>query len=383
MKCHGIDIASKERLELSFSEVIEAADPLIGRRDDLDYLAPGFIDLQVNGFAGVDYNSPVAPHEEIARSLDALFATGVTRFFPTVITGDPEEMTGALHNLVRARESLADGKAMEGFHVEGPFISPDDGPRGAHPRRWVRPPDIEEFRRFQDAAEGHVRLITLSPEWPEAPRFIETVTGEGVVASIGHTKATSDQIRDAVSAGATLSTHIGNGAHAVLPRHPNYLWEQLAEDRLAASLIVDGIHLPESFLRVAIRAKGADRAVLVTDAVMPAGCEPGIYKLGEVDVELHSDGSVRLLGGTRLAGSALKMNDAIANVMRIARISLSEAITLATKNPARVGRIASRQRGLVPGDRADIVRFRVVEETGRIEVLETWFAGRRVYGIPA
>jgi len=383
MKCHGIDIASKERLELSFSEVIEAADPLIGRRDDLDYLAPGFIDLQVNGFAGVDYNSPVAPHEEIARSLDALFATGVTRFFPTVITGDPEEMTGALHNLVRARESLADGKAMEGFHVEGPFISPDDGPRGAHPRRWVRPPDIEEFRRFQDAAEGHVRLITLSPEWPEAPRFIETVTGEGVVASIGHTKATSDQIRDAVSAGATLSTHIGNGAHAVLPRHPNYLWEQLAEDRLAASLIVDGIHLPESFLRVAIRAKGADRAVLVTDAVMPAGCEPGIYKLGEVDVELHSDGSVRLLGGTRLAGSALKMNDAIANVMRIARISLGEAITLATKNPARVGRIASRQRGLVPGDRADIVRFRVVEETGRIEVLETWFAGRRVYGIPA
>jgi len=383
MKCHGIDIASKERLELSFSEVIEAADPLIGRRDDLDYLAPGFIDLQVNGFAGVDYNSPVAPHEEIARSLDALFATGVTRFFPTVITGDPEEMTGALHNLVRARESLADGKAMEGFHVEGPFISPDDGPRGAHPRRWVRPPDIEEFRRFQDAAEGHLRLITLSPEWPEAPRFIETVTGEGVVASIGHTKATSDQIRDAVSAGATLSTHIGNGAHAVLPRHPNYLWEQLAEDRLAASLIVDGIHLPESFLRVAIRAKGADRAVLVTDAVMPAGCEPGIYKLGEVDVELHSDGSVRLLGGTRLAGSALKMNDAIANVMRIARISLSEAITLATKNPARVGRIASRQRGLVPGDRADIVRFRVVEETGRIEVLETWFAGRRVYGAPA
>ncbi|MGH9613299.1 MAG: amidohydrolase family protein, partial [Bryobacteraceae bacterium] len=179
MKCHGIDIASKERLELSFSEVIEAADPLIGRRDNLDYLAPGFIDLQVNGFAGVDYNSPVAPYEEIAHSIQALFATGVTRFFPTVITGNPEEMTGALRNLTRARESLADGKAMEGFHVEGPFISPDDGPRGAHPQRWVRPPDIEEYRRFQDAAEGHVRLITLSPEWPEAPRFIETVTGEG------------------------------------------------------------------------------------------------------------------------------------------------------------------------------------------------------------
>src|SRR6185437_11132034 len=233
-----------------------------------------------------------------------------------------------------------------------------------------------EFRGWQEAARGHIRLVTVAPEWPEAPGYIEALADSGVVVSIGHTGATAAQIADAVSAGATMSTHLGNGAHAVLPRHPNYLWDQLADDRLAASLIVDGIHLPESFLRVAIRAKGADRAVLVTDAVMPAGCEPGIYKLGEVDVELHSDGSVRLLGGTRLAGSALKMNDAIANVMRIARISLNEAITLATKNPARVGRIASRQRGLVPGDRADIVRFRVVEETGRIEVLETWFAGR-------
>jgi N-acetylglucosamine-6-phosphate deacetylase len=267
---------------------------------------------------------------------------------------------------------------MEAFHLEGPYISPEDGTRGAHPERWVRPPDLDEFHRFQDAARGNIRLVTLSPEWPGAPRFIEALVGEGVVVSIGHTRATSGEIAAAVSAGATLSTHIGNGAHPILPRHPNYIWEQLAEDRLAASFIVDGIHLAPSFLKVALRAKGLERAVLVTDAVMPAGCAPGEYKLGEVDVELHSDGSVRLLGGTRLAGSALRMDRALQNVISIAGLSLREAITLATRNPARIGRIASRQRGLNPGERADLVRFRFHEVTGAIEVLEIFLAGHRI-----
>jgi N-acetylglucosamine-6-phosphate deacetylase len=288
-------------------------------------------------------------------------------------------MTAALRNLASAKESVADFSAMEAFHLEGPYISPDDGPRGAHPARWVRPPDLAEFQRFQEAAGGNIRLVTLSPEWPQAPRFIEKIVEKGVVASIGHTRASASQIADAVSAGATLSTHLGNGTDAVLPKHSNYLWEQLAEDRLAASFIVDGFHLPPSFLNVALRAKGLERSLLVTDAVMPAGCDPGRYRLGEVDVELHPDGSVRLAGGTRLAGSALTMDRAIANVMRTAGLSLREAVTLATRNPARVGRIASRQRGLNPGDRADLVRFRLEEATGRITILETFLGGRRVF----
>jgi N-acetylglucosamine-6-phosphate deacetylase len=164
----------------------------------------------------------------------------------------------------------------------------------------------------------------------------------------------------------------------MLPRHPNYIWEQLAEDRLAASFIVDGIHLDPAFLKVALRAKGLERSFLVTDAVMPAGCAPGPYKLGEVDVELHLDGSVRLLGGTRLAGSALRMDRALQNVMRIAGLNLREAITLATRNPARVGRIASRQRGLNPGERADLVRFRYDPATNEIQVVETFLGGHRV-----
>jgi len=378
MKCNGIDIARGEQIEISFNRVVSGIDSVISSTGDSAYIAPGWIDLQVNGFAGTDYNSPCASQDEIAFSIRAMFATGVTRFFPTVITGAPERMLGALRNLARARESLPEAAAMEAFHVEGPYISPEDGPRGAHPRDWVRKPDLDEFRRFQDAAQGHIRLLTLSPEWPQVPRFIEALAGEGVVVSIGHTKATSAQIADAVSAGATMSTHLGNAAHSVLPRY-NYIWDQLAEDRLAASFIVDGFHLPKSFLRVALRSKGLERSVLITDAVAPAGCSPGRYRLGEVDVELHPDASVRLLGGTRLAGSALLMNRAIENVIKMGGVSLRDAITLATRNPARLGRIPNRQRGLNSGERADLVLFQFKEQTKELRILETYCNGERVF----
>lgn len=379
MKCNGIETSTRDFIEIEGDSVIAHVDPVLEATDNSVWISPGFIDLQVNGFAGVDYNSPDAPAEAIGQSIRSMFSTGVTRFFPTVITGSPEDMLGALGNLTRARETLPEGPAMEAFHVEGPHISPHDGPRGAHPARWVRPPDIEEFRRWQDAAQGNVRLVTLSPEWPQAIRYIEHLTREGVVTSIGHTRATREEIEDAVRAGATLSTHLGNGADAVLPRHPNYIWEQLAQDRLAASFIVDGHHLPDSFLRVALRAKEIERSILVTDAVMPAMCAPGPYRLGEVDVELKDDQRVVLRGGTRLAGSSLRMDVAISNVMRVAGLSLTEAIAMATVNPARVGRIGGRVRGLRPGDRADVVRFRV--EEGRIQVLETYVSGERVFTV--
>ena len=379
MNCSGIDAQTGAAVEVEFDRVIRATEPLISPPRDLPLLAPGFIDLQVNGFAGVDYNSPGSSHEAIGESLRAMFATGVTRCLPTIITGSPDNTTGALRNLARAREALPEGLAMEGFHVEGPHISPDDGPRGAHPARWVRPPDIEEFRRWQDAAEGRVRLVTLAPEWPGAAGYVEALVRQGVVAAIGHTNATGPQIDEAVRAGATMSTHLGNGGHLMIPRHPNYVWEQLADDRLAAGFIADGIHLPASFLKVALRAKGVERSILVTDAVMPAGCEPGLYRIGEVEVELHADGSVRQRGGGRLAGSALLMHRGVENLIKLAGISLQEALTMATRNPARVGRIANRQRGLAAGERADIVAFRFDRETKRIEIERTWFSGELVY----
>lgn len=381
MKCTGLNVFTGDPIEIVFDSVITSVDDLIDTRGGASgvYIAPGFIDLQINGFAGADYNSPETSLESIAHSLHAQFATGVTRLYATVITGSEERITGSLRTLLRARGTLPEGGAIEGFHVEGPHISPVDGPRGAHPLAHVRRPDIEEFKRWQDAAEGHVRIVTLAAEWPEAPRYIEHVTGAGVVVSIGHTGASGEQIRDCVSAGATMSTHLGNGAHAVMARHPNYILDQMAEDRLTASFIVDGIHIGESFLKVGLRAKGLDRAVLITDAVMPAQCSPGDYMLGEVEVELLPPGNrVVLRGGTRLAGSALSMHDAIANTMRMTGINLRQAVTLATINPARSGRVGGRQRGFAPGERADFVRFRMHE--GRLEVLDTWVSGKRVCG---
>ncbi len=379
MERYGIDVSSRLQVAVFGERSIQRIEPLIHPIDGLPLLAPGFIDLQINGYAGVDYNNPAAAHEEIARSLRALFATGVTRLLPTVITGPPEAMTGALRNLARAREVFPEGRAIAGFHVEGPHISLDDGPRAAHPKEWVRPPDLAEFDRWQDAAEGNVKLVTLSPEWPGAPRYIETITGRGVAVAIGHTGATAGQIADAVRAGATLSTHLGNAGHSTLPRW-NYIWDQLAEDRLAAGFIVDGLHLPASFLKVAIRAKGTERTILVTDAVMPAGCAPGRYRLGTVEVELHAPGDrVTLAGRERLAGSVLRMDRAIGNVVSLAGLSLVEAIAAATRNPARVGRIGGRQKGLAEGDRADLVELEWNAAANTLKVLRTFLDGEQVY----
>jgi N-acetylglucosamine-6-phosphate deacetylase len=295
-----------------------------------------------------------------------------------VITGAPGDMEQALRNLARAKDSLPEGAAMDGFHVEGPHISPDDGPRGAHPRHWVRPPDIDEFRRWQDATEGRIRIVTLAPEWPGAPRYIEAVAEAGVVASIGHTNAEGPQIQEAVRAGATLSTHLGNGAHAVLRRHPNYIWEQLAEDGLMAGFIVDGIHLPASFLKVALRAKGIVRSVLVTDASSPAGAAPGRYRLGEQEVDLTPDDRVVLAGGDKLAGSALRMDRGIENLMRLGGVSLADAVRTATTNAARAGGLPGRTLGLEPGQRADFVLFRFDPQETRIEIAGAWMDGRKV-----
>jgi N-acetylglucosamine-6-phosphate deacetylase len=378
MKCTGISALTGEAVEVRFDAVINGVDQLIDVQSGGPYIAPGFIDLQVNGFAGVDYNRTTTSHEAILRSLRAQFATGVTRVLPTLITNSEAELVGCLRNLAAAKAAIGpEGAAMEGFHVEGPFISGEDGPRGAHPQRWARKPDIEEYKRWQEAAQGQVKLVTISPEYPESPAFTEAVVKDGVVISIGHTKADTAQIAACVSAGATMSTHLGNGAHSIMKRHPNYIFDQMAEDRLTASLIVDGVHLGANFVKVAVRAKTVERTVLVTDAVMPAGCEPGEYKLGEVEVELLPGNRVVVRGGTRLAGSALMLHDAVANIIQFAGVSLRDAVTMATINAARVGRIGSRHRGLSVGDRADFVRFQMVD--GRLQIVDTWLNGKCVY----
>jgi N-acetylglucosamine-6-phosphate deacetylase len=269
---------------------------------------PGLFDLQVNGFGGVDFNGPGLTADRVDEALALMRATGVTRCLPTLITSSFDQFAASARVLAR-NPNLT----IAGIHMEGPYVSPEDGARGAHPRAHVIAASIEDFKRRQDAADGRIVLVTLAPEVPGAVRLIEHLTGAGVRAALGHTAAAPRQIGDAVAAGATLATHLGNGCAQMLPRHPNVIWELLAADSVHATLIVDGHHLPPSTVNVMVRAKGAGRTILVTDAIAAAGCAPGRYRIGAVDCELGEDGRVSLPGTPYLAGSSLTMDRAIAN----------------------------------------------------------------------
>lgn len=222
---------------------------------------------------------------------------------------------------------------------------------------------------MQEAAGGGIRLLTLSPEWPEAAAVIEQAAGQGVVVSIGHTGASPEQIREAIRAGATMSTHLGNGCHGVLPRHPNYIWEQMAADELHAGLIVDGIHLPPSFVKCAVRAKGLEKSFLVTDATAPACCAPGRYWLGGMEVELTPDNRVQLAGTRTLAGSALRMDRGVENLVRFAGLALGEALRMATVNPARAMGMRDREGFLAVGDAAELMLFCYDPEGVRVSLV--------------
>jgi N-acetylglucosamine-6-phosphate deacetylase len=219
--------------------------------------------------------------------------------------------------------------------MEGPYLSPDDGPRGAHPREHITVAAIGDFQRRHEAAAGRIALVTLAPEVPGALRLIEYLVASGIRVAIGHSAASPRQIADAVSAGATLATHLGNGCAQILPRHPNVIWELLAADTVLASLIVDGHHLPSSTVKAMVRAKGADRSILVTDAVAAAGCPPGKYTIGGVVCELGANGRVSLPGTPYLAGSGLTLDRAIVNAVRFTGLGLHDVVAMASDIPAR------------------------------------------------
>lgn len=291
---------------------------------------PGLFDLQVNGFGGIDFNSPGLTSERVEVALERMRATGVTRCLPTLITSSFEQF--AQNARILARLSTA---GIGGIHMEGPYLSPEDGARGAHPREHVIPATADDFDRRQEAAGGRIVLVTLAPEVPGALPLIEHLVASDLRAAIGHTAATPRQIADAVSAGATLATHLGNGCAHMLPRHPNVIWELLAADALFASLIVDGHHLPPATVKSMVRAKGPGRTMLVTDAVAAAGCTPGRYDIAGVTCELGADGRVSLPGTPYLAGSSLTMDRAIGNAVRFTGLPLEIVIPMASTIPAQ------------------------------------------------
>jgi N-acetylglucosamine-6-phosphate deacetylase len=295
---------------------------------------PGFIDLQVNGFAGIDFNAADLAGEHIERALAALRRTGVTRCLPTLITAPFDSFARNARLLARSANA-----AIAGLHMEGPYVSPEDGPRGAHPRQHVLPASRDDFARRQDAADGRIVLVTLAPEVPGAIALIEHLVTQGVRVAIGHTAAAPAEIEAAIAAGATMATHLGNGCAHWLPRHPNAIWELLAADTVTACFIADGHHLPGTTVKAMVRAKTVARSILVTDATAAAGSPAGIYAIGEVRGELDRSGRVSLPGTPYLAGSALTLPDAIANCARFTGLPVADVTEMASAVPSRAMRI--------------------------------------------
>ena len=345
------------------------------RGENEAWLTSGLIDLQVNGYGGDDVNRENPDPDTIVSLTEKIIATGVTTYLPTVITASEVKITAALCAVAEARRSSKlVAHTVPYVHVEGPHLSPSDGPRGAHPLEHIRPPNLDEFNRWQTASGGLVGMVTLSPHFEGAAEYIAAMARKGVHVAIGHTDATPDQIHGAMDAGATLSTHLGNGSAALIPRHANVLWPQLADDRLTATLIADGHHLPNDMLKTMIRAKGVARSILVSDAVALAGMPPGQYEtpVGG-SVELNADGRLSLAGTEFLAGAALPLKDGVARAACFAGVSLSESLQMATRNP---GRFTGGRGVLRVGAPADLIRFTLDREQATLQIETMMVKGR-------
>ena len=295
----------------------------------------GYVDLQVNGYAGVDFNAPDLSHEEIRRACVALQRDGVAMVLATIITDEIGLMTDRLRRIARAcacDELVA--QVIVGLHVEGPFISPVDGYRGAHPSRAVQAGSVEIAERLLDAGEGRVRLVTLAPECDPGLSVTRYLMEAGVRVAAGHTDASLGTLHAACDAGLSLFTHLGNGCPTLLPRHDNIVQRALAlRDRLWLCFIADGAHVPFFALRNYLSLVGTGRAIVVTDAMAAAGMGPGRFRLGQMEVEVGDDRVARQPGSLLLAGSALPMNLAAENLAGPVGLTADEVRQLTISNP--------------------------------------------------
>ncbi|MEO6742155.1 MAG: amidohydrolase family protein [Chthoniobacteraceae bacterium] len=333
---------------------------------------PGLLDLQCNGYAGVDFNHPDTTSEDMADGIRTMWRDGCAHVLPTLITASPERLAILFQRLTAALDSDADVAAsVPGFHLEGPFISPQDGARGAHPLAHVRGVSRKIWRDLQRAAEGRIALVTLAPESAGAIPFIRQLRKESVLPAIGHTMADAATIARACEAGALMSTHLGNGCPQLMHRHTNPVLAQLAEDRLAASIIPDGAHLPPEIVRLYRRVKGAERTVLVTDAMAAAGAPSGRYTIGDLVIQIGRDRIARQPGSPNLAGAAITMREAVERYIAMTDAPLAEAWEAAS---GRAWELLRRSGAVkrIP-DSTVLARF----HGGKLDVLAT-LNGRRV-----
>lgn len=358
-------------------------DGIIYRIDSLEstitnnnyFVAPGFIDIQINGYMGVDFTGPDLSVESIKVIVESLYKVGVTSFLPTIITNDKKRI---IENFKILAESLNDSdlsKSIPGFHLEGPYISPIKGFRGAHLEKYIRDPNWSEFVEFQNAANGNIKLITVAPELNGSIDFIKKLANSEVIVSLGHHNGTYEQIENAIFAGASLSTHLGNGCANEINRHNNPIWPQLSNDKLSISIIADGFHLNKEELRTFYKVKGNEKTILISDALDLAGLKPGEYIRGERKV-LLTENVIKFPEENVLAGAASPISKGIENIIKLTDCKLSEAIRMASENPAKLLGLNSIGK-IEVGKRADIILFSFTNN--KIEIQKTFVAGKLVY----
>jgi N-acetylglucosamine-6-phosphate deacetylase len=343
------------------------------------YIAPGFFDNQVNGFAGVSFafGDSDLTSEGIEKATSELWKKGVTTYLPTLTTNSIDVLTRNFEILSKAVDDPKMRGSIPGFHLEGPYINPEDGFRGAHPKQFVKLPDWNEFLKLYEASGKNILQLTLAPEMEGALDLISKCSQEGIVVALGHHNADMKTITAAIDRGAKIATHLGNGAANMINRHRNPFWPQLADDRLNISIICDSFHLLPEQIRVFYKVKGVEKTIITSDVTHYAALEPGEYKTstGET-IELTKDGMLRYPAQNVLYGSASPITKGVGYVMQVTGCTLADAVQMASTNPARLYNL--NDRGLLePGKRADIVLFTL--EDFQVNIQETWVKGKLVY----
>ncbi|WKN30854.1 amidohydrolase family protein [Porifericola rhodea] len=364
-----LKISNKQISQISLSKNIKG---------EKVYIGPGLIDLQINGINGVDFNDRGLSMDAVVEATLYLLSKGVTTYFPTIITNSDKNVFAILKCITEACQAnkLVDS-CIGGIHLEGPFISKVDGARGAHALEYIKAPDWQWVEKCQSVAKGRVKMITLSPEWANTTEFIQNCVANNIRVAIGHTYANAEQLNSAVSAGASLSTHLGNAVPLMLPRHPNLLWEQLANDNLYASIIADGFHLPDSVLKVIMKVKGG-KCLLVSDATYFSGKAPGVYKTHIGDEVLLEEGGRLAINKTPelLAGATKNIFENIQYLISAKLTSLSQAWSMASIYPATF--LGLPNRPMAQGSEADLLTF-TMDKQGRIHIQEVIKQGTTVY----
>jgi len=377
MKVKGISVFNGQPIEVEIKEgFIENINLLPENNQNLPYVSPGFFDIQVNGYKGSDYSLKYFSEEHLRNIIANLSASGTTQHIPTIISSSHERILKNLEIISKAINTSTDTKeAIPGIHIEGPFISSEEGPRGCHDPSFIRDPDFEEFMQWQETAEGRIVMVTIAPEREGSIDFIKKVTRTGVKIAIGHTGATPEIIKEAIKAGAQFSTHLGNGSYLILPKVKNYIWEQLAADELFAGIICDGFHLPASVVKVFARAKGLERLILTSDVALAGGLNPGIYKWGNMEVEVFTDGHLGLAGADILAGAGHLLDWDIAHFIRFTGNNLADTIPLCTINPAKIIKMPHNYGRLKAGAPANLTLFHYQTGDDSLQIVHTLCKG--------